>query len=95
VVKRGQALSVPLAKYNEPADLLASEQLQIRSVFETVDLASVGSTPMFTAPFQVNGKPMHLVRAAGDPGADNAAIWGDWLGHKPAELEQWGRDGAI
>lgn len=95
VVKKGQALSVPLAKYNEPADILESQQSKARAAFAPLDLPTFGSVPAFTAPFQLDGQPLALTRAAAEAGADNEAIWCRWLGHKPAELEQWGRHGAI
>ncbi|MBI2292150.1 MAG: CoA transferase, partial [Betaproteobacteria bacterium] len=95
VVKKGQALSVPLAKYNAPADILESEQSKARGVFAPLDLPTFGSVPAFTAPFQFNGEALALTRAVAEPGADNEAIWCEWLGHKTAELEQWGQHGAI
>jgi hypothetical protein len=50
---------------------------------------------MFTGPFQFGGEALHLKRAAAEPGFDNEAIWCAWLGHKHAELEQWGRHGTV
>ena len=95
VVKKGQALSVPLAKYNEPADILESEQSKARGVFAPLDLPAFGAVPAFTAAFQFNGEALALTRAVAEPGADNEAIWCEWLGHKTAELEQWGQHGAV
>ena len=95
VVKKGQALSVPLAKYNQPADILESEQSKARGVFASLDLPTFGSVPAFTAPFQLDAKALELTRAVTEPGADNEAIWCDWLGHKPAELQHWGQHGAV
>lgn len=95
VVKKGQALSVPLAKYNEPADILESEQSKARGVFAPLDLPTLGRVPAFTAPFQLDGAALTLTRAVAEPGADNEAIWCEWLGHKTAELQQWGRHGAV
>jgi crotonobetainyl-CoA:carnitine CoA-transferase CaiB-like acyl-CoA transferase len=95
VVSKGQALGVPLAKYNEPADILESEQSRARGLFEPLDFPTLGPVPAFTAPFQVNGKALALTRAAAAPGADNEAIWCDWLGHGKVELDHWGRHGTI
>lgn len=95
VVARGQALGVPLAKYNEPADILASEQIKARGVFELLDLPGLGAVPAFTAPFLFDGAAPRLNRAAAGPGHDNGAIWCDWLGHKRAELDQWERHGTV
>lgn len=95
VVTRGQALGVPLAKYNEPADILDSEQIKARGVFELLDLPGLGKVPVFTAPFQLDGAAPRLKHAAAGPGHDNEAIWCGWLGHSRAELEQWGRRGTV
>jgi len=90
VVAKGQALGVPLAKYNEPGDIFASAQSKARGLFSPLDLPGIGSVPMFTAPFQLDGEPVTLTRAAAEPGADNRAVWCEWLGHAPADLERWG-----
>ncbi len=95
LVKKGQALSVPLAKYNEPADILESEQSKARGIFAPLDLPTFGSVPAFTAPFQINGEALALTRAVVRPGADNEAIWCEWLGHKTAEPEQRGQHGVV
>ncbi|MCC7487300.1 MAG: CoA transferase [Burkholderiales bacterium] len=95
VVRKGQALGVPLARYNEPADILESEQLKSRGVFEQLEIATLGKALVFTAPFQLDGEPLRLGRAAADPGSDNEAIWCAWLGHERAELARWAGDGAV
>ncbi|OGA52975.1 MAG: hypothetical protein A3G24_24020, partial [Betaproteobacteria bacterium RIFCSPLOWO2_12_FULL_62_13] len=91
VVRNGQALGVPLAKYNEPSDILESAQSKVRGVFSPLDISGWGPVPMFTAPFLLGGEALTLARAVTEPGADNHAIWCDWLGHQPMEVEQWGR----
>lgn len=95
VVRDGQALGVPLAQYNEPADILAAEQSVARGLFAPLHIPGLGTVPMFGAPFHVDGEPLHPQRAALDAGADNDAIWAEWLGHRPEELEEWRRHGAI
>jgi crotonobetainyl-CoA:carnitine CoA-transferase CaiB-like acyl-CoA transferase len=95
VVRKGQSLGVPLAKYNEPADLLESEQLKMRGVFQALELPGCGEVPAFTAPLQFDGRPLPLGRAAAEPGFDNEAIWCGSLGHAPTDLEQWSRDGVV
>jgi crotonobetainyl-CoA:carnitine CoA-transferase CaiB-like acyl-CoA transferase len=95
LVKKGQALGVPLAKYNEPADILESEQCKARGVFVPLDVPGLGSVPMFTAPFLFDGEALRPARAAAAPGADNCAIWCEWLGHEPSKLQQWEAHGTI
>lgn len=95
VVKRGQALGVPLAKYNELAEILAAPQSQARGVFAPLVLPGLGTVPVFTTPFQFDGAALSPSRAAAGPGADNAAVWSKLMGYTPAELKQWEQHGAI
>jgi crotonobetainyl-CoA:carnitine CoA-transferase CaiB-like acyl-CoA transferase len=95
VVQRGQALSVPLAKYNTPADILRSEQIKARHVFEPLAVSSLGTVPAFTAPIQLDGRALTLGHGAAAPGADNAEIWCGLLGHTTAELDDWSRHGTV
>ena len=95
VVRKGQALNVPLARYNEPSDLLASEQLRMRNVFEKLEMPTLGEVPAFNAPFQLDGAPLQLKRAAVEPGLDNEAVWCAWLGHTRADLDRWARHGTV
>jgi crotonobetainyl-CoA:carnitine CoA-transferase CaiB-like acyl-CoA transferase len=95
VVKQGQALGVPLARYNEPADIMASAQSRARGLFAPVDIPGFGAVPLFTAPMHVDGKPLRPTRAAAAPGADNETVYCGWLGHRPAELAEWRQHGAV
>ncbi len=95
VVQRGQALSVPLAKYNGPGDILDSEQIKARHVFEPLELPSLGTVPAFTAPLQLDGHALALGHGAAAPGADNEAIWCGLLGHTATELDDWIRHGTV
>jgi crotonobetainyl-CoA:carnitine CoA-transferase CaiB-like acyl-CoA transferase len=93
LVKQGQAVSVPLAKYFEPADIFASEQTRARDMFAKTEMPGVGAVPVLVAPFQ-SSAPEHL-KGCRRPGADNTRILGEWLGHQPAELDRWAAAGAI
>lgn len=73
-VNRGQALGVPIAKYQSPADIFASAQSQAREMFASVELPGVGQAQMPTAPFQFPQQPLRITRAAAAPGADNTKI---------------------
>ncbi len=95
VVSKGQALSVPLAKYNEAGDLLASAQSQARGLFAPLELPGFGSVSAFTAPFQLDGRSLAATRAAVGPGADNEAVWCKLLGHERTELDAWRRHGVV
>lgn len=94
VVQHGQALDVPLAKYVGPKDIMESEQTRARDMFVPVQMAGLGALPMLMAPFQYT-LPDEMVGCAPRPGADNARILCEWLGHLPSELSEWTRAGAV
>lgn len=91
LVKQGQALSVPLAKYAGPADILESEQSRARAMFSMVEMPDAGRFPILAAPFQSRSQAMPLMRCPTMPGADNSRVWCEWLGHSKSELERWAR----
>lgn len=97
LVKRGQAVSVPLAKYAEPSDIFASAQTKARAMFgmvATVDPAGAGELPVLVAPFQ-SSQSEKLKSWPVRPGADNPRVLGEWLGHSGSELERWASAGAV
>lgn len=94
LVRQGQALNVPLAKYAEPAEILASEQSRARAMFTPVAMGDAGEVPLLTAPFQFM-LPAKLAGCAGVPGADNSRIFGEWLGHPPSQLQQWSNERVV
>jgi crotonobetainyl-CoA:carnitine CoA-transferase CaiB-like acyl-CoA transferase len=65
LVARAQALGVPMAKYNSPADVLAGEHERARGLFQPVDIPGAGRLPVLVAPFHVDGAALALV--AGPP----------------------------
>jgi crotonobetainyl-CoA:carnitine CoA-transferase CaiB-like acyl-CoA transferase len=64
-VQRAQQLGVPMAPYNAPAEVLQDPHEAARGLFQPVHIPGLGPRPMLVAPFQVDGKPLHL--AAGPP----------------------------
>jgi crotonobetainyl-CoA:carnitine CoA-transferase CaiB-like acyl-CoA transferase len=65
VVARAQALGVPMAKYNSPAEVLAGEHERARHLFQDVGVPGAGRLPILVAPFHVDGSPLTL--KAGPP----------------------------
>ena len=94
VVRRGQALDVPLAKYAGPKDIMESEQTRERVMFVPVEIAGLGALPMLMAPFQ-HSLPENLAGCPPHAGADNARIFCDRLGHSASELKRWVQAGSI
>lgn len=89
MVKRGQAASVPLAKYAGPADILESEQSRARAMFSMADMPGAGRFPILAAPFQSASQAIPQMRCPTIPGADNLRVWCEWLGHSESELKRW------
>ncbi len=94
LVKRGQAVNVPLAKYAEADDIFASAQTRERGMFANVAAAGGREVPVLVAPFQASA-PKALKSWPEKPGADNPRIFCDWLGHSASELERWTSAGAV
>lgn len=94
LVIRGQAQSVPLAKYVGPDEIIASEQTRARNMFKDVEIPGVGTIPMLTAPFQFT-TPATMKAYAANPGADNPAIFGKMLGHGVSEIERWAAEKVV
>ena len=65
VVREGQILSVPLAKYYTPAEVLADPHEAHRGLFQNVEVPGIGALPMLVSPFHFDGAP--LVLAGGPP----------------------------
>lgn len=70
LVARAQALGVPMARYNSPADVLNDPHERERGLFQNVEIEGVGPTPMLVAPFHFGGAPLRL--SGGPPALRNA-----------------------
>ena len=59
IVREGQKLSVPLAKYYTPAEVMRDPHERARGLFQPVDTGA-GVFDMLVSPFQFDGAAMHL-----------------------------------
>lgn len=59
IVREGQKLSVPLAKYYTPAEVVRDPHEQVRGLFQPVDTGA-GVFDMLVSPLQFDGAPLHL-----------------------------------
>lgn len=59
IVREGQKLSVPLAKYYTPAEVVRDPHEQIRGLFQPVKTGA-GVFDMLVSPLQFDGGPLHL-----------------------------------
>lgn len=60
IVRDGQALSVPLAKYYTPAEVVQDPHETVRGLFQRVEIDGAGELPMLVSPFQFDGTPLTL-----------------------------------
>jgi crotonobetainyl-CoA:carnitine CoA-transferase CaiB-like acyl-CoA transferase len=60
IVREGQALSVPLAKYYTPAEVLADPHEKVRGLFQRVSVEGAGLLDVLVSPFHFAGAPLAL-----------------------------------
>ncbi len=60
IVREGQAVGVPLAKYYTPAEVVSDPHERVRGLFAPVDIAGAGVLDMLVSPFQFDGEPLSL-----------------------------------
>ncbi|MEO6716267.1 MAG: CoA transferase [Novosphingobium sp.] len=60
IVREGQKLSVPLAKYNTPVEVLRDEHEKVRGLFQPVNVRGAGTLDMLISPIQFDGKASTL-----------------------------------
>lgn len=65
IVRDGQALSVPLAKYYTPVEVVRDPHEAARGLFQPVEVAGAGVLDMLVSPFHLDGAPLSL--RAGPP----------------------------
>jgi crotonobetainyl-CoA:carnitine CoA-transferase CaiB-like acyl-CoA transferase len=90
-----QEAGIPCLPVNSPSDFLAEEQVRSRDFLGEVSSPSLGgfSMPRFPALFDGERPPAPAPPPA--CGADNAEIYGGWLGLSAAELELLAARGVI
>jgi len=65
IVREGQKLSVPLARYYTPAEVLEDRHEAFRGLFQPVDVPGEGLLAMLVSPFHFDGAPLHLKAGEG------------------------------
>ena len=66
IVREGQKLSVPLAKYYTPAEVVGDPHEKVRGLFQPVEVPGAGLIDMLVSPFHFDGAPLTL--RGGPPG---------------------------
>lgn len=73
IVREGQALSVPLAKYYTPAEVVRDPHEKVRGLFQPVETGA-GVFDMLVSPFQFDRAPLRLDRGPPALGEMNARV---------------------
>ena len=60
IVREGQKLSVPMAKYNTPAEVLRDPHERVRGLFQPVNVPGASVLDMLISPIQFDGKASTL-----------------------------------
>jgi crotonobetainyl-CoA:carnitine CoA-transferase CaiB-like acyl-CoA transferase len=60
IVREGQKLSVPLAKYYTPAEVVRDPHEKVRGLFQPVTVDGAGPLDMLVSPFHFDGAPLAL-----------------------------------
>ena len=60
IVREGQKLGVPLAKYYTPAGVVADPHERVRGLFQPVMVPGAGMLDMLVSPFHFDGAPLAL-----------------------------------
>ena len=66
IVREGQKLSVPLAKYTSPLEVVKDEHERVRGLFQPVDVPGAGVLDMLVSPFHFDGAPLKIAAKIGD-----------------------------
>ncbi|NYZ14713.1 CoA transferase [Azospirillum sp. RWY-5-1] len=77
LVRRAQALGVPMARYAEPDQVVSGGHERARGTFAELRLPGVPPLPLQTAPFRFGPDPLPLTAPPPEPGADQALLGGD------------------
>jgi len=90
-----QRAKIPFALVNEPADLVASPQLQARGFWENVEHPVAGTVTMPGAPFKLSETPWTLRRPAPRLGEHAEEVLVDQLGYTNDEVLRLRERGVI
>ena len=96
IFRKGQALSVPVAKVNSPKDVVESPQFNARDFFVKTEHPVIGSIAQFpSSPYRLSRTPWRISRPAPMLGEHNETIYGKRLGISNEELAHLKAEEAI
>ena len=92
---RLRALRVPCAPVRNLAEVIDDPHLHARGSLERQSHPEFGEITVQRSPIRLEGAPRTEMQPSARLGADNATVYGDWLGLTPAELQALADDDSI
>ena len=89
------AAGVPCAPVRELSEVILDRNMHARGSLQWVDHPELGRVVLPHSPLVFEETPRRGLSPSRPLGADNAAVYGDWLGHSAEELAAFRRDGVI
>lgn len=90
-----QGHGIPCLPVNSPRDFLGEEQVRYREFLGDVESAALGPYKAPRFPALIDGQRPPVAGPPPELGADNATVYNEWLGLKPAELELLAARGVV
>jgi crotonobetainyl-CoA:carnitine CoA-transferase CaiB-like acyl-CoA transferase len=88
-------LKVPCAPVRELAEVVSDPHLHARRAVETIDHPLYGRMTLPNSPLRFDGLPPPPIEPSRSLGADNAGVYGEWLGVDAEELGRLEREEVI
>jgi formyl-CoA transferase len=95
IAERLLAAYVPCAPVRELSEVVVDKNMHARGSLQWVDHPDMGRVVLPHTPLNFEGTPRIPIDPSHGLGADNAKIFGAWLGHSDEELKTLVRQGAI
>jgi formyl-CoA transferase len=95
VAERLLAASVPCAPVRELSEVVVDRNMHERGSLQWVDHPDLGRVVLPHSPLVFEGTPRAPLQPSRGLGADNAAVFGEWLGRSAAELAALAAEGVI
>jgi crotonobetainyl-CoA:carnitine CoA-transferase CaiB-like acyl-CoA transferase len=95
IVAVTKAHKVPSAAVRDVYEVVNDPHMHARGMLEWVDNPRIGRVVMPNSPLRIHGADKVPYEAIGDLGAQNDAVYGDWLGVSKEDLAAYRRDGVI
>lgn len=89
------AAGVPCAPVRDLAEVARDENMLARGSLQWVDHPTLGRVTLPHSPLRFEGEARSPLRPSHGLGADNRAVFGEWLGRREEDLEQFAQEGVF